>query len=274
MYVEKERIDEGYSVADVFFNEENARRSLADRTEQERLDFFAEYERILLENAGLPVSLELARQVWKLVITVPKDFIAFDDTRPALEALKEKGYSLGVLSNLRREMGPVFAGMGLSQYLDFCINSEEVGAEKPFPQIFLAALERVSAAPEESLHVGDSYGSDVLGARGVGMHAVLIDPRRLADRRRRLREDWRPGRIGSLVGRRSRFADVEQQQPLAAARRFPPFLNANQEERSHAWRYTASRRRGGPSAGGPVVRLHLTLVLYRPGEGRKAGAEL
>ena len=173
--VSKSGIDRGYAVADVFFNEENARHSLADRTEQERQDFFAEYERILLENAGLSVTLALARQIWDLVIAVPKDFIAFEDTLPALAALREKGYRLGVLSNLRREMAPMFSELGMAPYLDFCINSHEVGAEKPFPQIFLAALERVSASPEETVHVGDQYGSDVLGARGVGMHAVLID---------------------------------------------------------------------------------------------------
>ena len=39
----------------------------------------------------------------------------------------------------------------------------------------MAALERVSVAPGEAVHVGDQYHSDVLGARGVGIHPVLID---------------------------------------------------------------------------------------------------
>jgi putative hydrolase of the HAD superfamily len=173
--VSKAGIDEGYAVADVFFNAENARRSLSDRTEAERLDFFAEYEQILLKTAGLSVSRELAKQVWQMAIVAPKDFIAFDDTIPALAALKKKGYYLGVLSNLRRDMAHMCSNLGMAPYLDFCINSEEAGAEKPYPELFLAALERVSATPEETVHVGDQYRADVLGARGVGMHAVLID---------------------------------------------------------------------------------------------------
>jgi FMN phosphatase YigB (HAD superfamily) len=36
-------------------------------------------------------------------------------------------------------------------------------------------LERVDAAPEEVVHVGDQVRSDVIGAQGVGMRAVLID---------------------------------------------------------------------------------------------------
>jgi len=173
--VTKPGIEQGYAVADVFFNEENARMSLSQRTEEERLDFFSEYEQILLKNAGLSVSFDLARRIWKLAIAVPKDFIAFEDTLPALAALKAQGYRLGILSNLRRDMDELCQRLGMAPYLDFCINSEEAGAEKPYPPMFLAALERVSLSPGETVHVGDQYGSDVVGARGVGMHAVLID---------------------------------------------------------------------------------------------------
>jgi HAD superfamily hydrolase (TIGR01509 family) len=38
---------------------------------------------------------------------------------------------------------------------DACIVSAEVGAEKPNPVIFEAALEELGVAPEETVHVGD-----------------------------------------------------------------------------------------------------------------------
>ena len=173
--VDIDEIERGYSVADVYFNEENGRQPLAKRTEEERLVFFSRYEQILLENSGLSVSMDLAKDIWRMAMAVPKDFIAFEDTLPALESLKSQGYRLGVLSNLRRDMGPLCKRLGLAPYLDFCINSAEAGAEKPHAPIFLAALDRVSVAPEEAVHVGDQYHSDVVGARGVGIHAVLID---------------------------------------------------------------------------------------------------
>lgn len=173
--VSKSGVEQGYSVADVFFNQENADYPLALRTESERLTFFASYEQIILENAGVPVSLDLAGQVWKIAMSVPKDFVPFEDAIPALDALRSEGYRLGVLSNLRRDMGPLCQRLGLSPYLDFCISAADAGAEKPHPPIFLAALERMSADPGETVHVGDQYHSDVLGARAVGMHPVLID---------------------------------------------------------------------------------------------------
>jgi putative hydrolase of the HAD superfamily len=173
--VDQSKIERGYSVADVYFNQENGLRPLADRSEEDRLAFFSRYEQILLENSGLAVSLDLAKEIWRLAMAVPKDFVAFEDTLPALEMLKSQGYRMGILSNLRRDMAQLCQQLGISGYLDFCINSAEAGAEKPHAPIFLAALDRVSVAPEEAVHVGDQYHSDVLGARGVGMHPVLID---------------------------------------------------------------------------------------------------
>lgn len=168
-------IDQGYSVADVYFNRENENSPIALRSDQDRLTFFTTYEQMILENAGVPVSLDLAQQIWKLAMSVQKDFVPFEDTIPALAALKSEGYRLGVLSNLRRDMNALCQQLRLATYLDFCVSAADAGAEKPQPAIFLAALERMSAAPEETLHVGDQYRSDVEGARAVGMHTVLID---------------------------------------------------------------------------------------------------
>ena len=173
--VSEEGIKQGYSVGDVYFNRENERHPLALRSDQERLDFFSRYEQIILDSAGLPVSLDLARQVWELAIAVPKDFVPFDDVIPALAKLHDQGYQLGVLSNLRRDMSQLCQRLGLDPYLDFCISSAEAGAEKPYADIFLAALKRVSVTPDEVVHVGDQHRSDVLGARAVGIHPVLID---------------------------------------------------------------------------------------------------
>jgi putative hydrolase of the HAD superfamily len=173
--VTEDGINQGYAVADVYFNRENEIRPLALRSDDERLAFFARYEQIILENAGVPVSLRLAEQIWGLAIAVPKDFTPFDEVVESLARLHQQGYRLGVLSNLRRDMDELCQRLGLAPHLDFCISSAEVGAEKPDPAIFQAALERAGVAPEEALHVGDQHRSDVLGAQGVGMHAVLID---------------------------------------------------------------------------------------------------
>jgi HAD superfamily hydrolase (TIGR01662 family) len=173
--VTEDAITHGYAVADVLFNRENEDRPLSQRSDEERLAFFSIYEQLILETAGIPVSFDLARQVWKMAMSVPKDFITFDDTVPALEQLREAGYKVGIITNLRRDVDELCERVGLAPYLDFAVGSQEVGIEKPHPPIFMAVLDRVNAAPEEVLHVGDQVRSDVMGAQGVGMKAVLID---------------------------------------------------------------------------------------------------
>ncbi len=174
-HIAQEAISYGYSVADVYFNRENEIKPLATRTEEERLEFFSRYEQILLENAGLSVTTDLARQIWQIAISVPKDFIPFDDTVDVLQRLKGQGYQIGVISNLRRDMHELCQNLGMDPYLDFCLTSAEIGVEKPDPAIFVAALERAGVSGPEAVHVGDQPRSDLVGARGAGLHAVLLD---------------------------------------------------------------------------------------------------
>ena len=173
--VQGEAITRGYAVADVLFNRENEDHPLSNRSEEERLEFFGRYEQLILETAGISVSIDLAQRVWKMAMSVPKDFVPFNDTVPALKQLRDLGYKVGVITNLRRDLSQLCQDVGLSPYLDFTVSSEEVGIEKPHPPIFMAALKRMGAAPEEVVHVGDQLRSDVMGALGVGMQAVLID---------------------------------------------------------------------------------------------------
>ena len=75
-------------------------------------------------------------------------------------------------------------------------------AEKPDRRIFEHALSVSGAEPETTLHVGDLYDADVLGARAAGIHPALIDPF----------DDWRDVDC-------QRFRDVaELQIALCAAR--------------------------------------------------------
>ena len=171
----KSAIRQGYVIADEFMNEENAKKALADRSEEERDQFFAEYERRILKGAGVEVSLPLASQVWQIAIQVPKEFVLFDDVLPALDLLKSRGVILGVISNLRQDMDELCTRLGLDPYLNFSLTSAEAGAEKPDESIFRAALQRADVSPAEAVHVGDQFQSDVQGAKAVGIIPVLLD---------------------------------------------------------------------------------------------------
>ena len=66
--------------------------------------------------------------------------------------------------------------MGISQHMAVVVTSIEHGRPKPHPSIFMSALERLDCAASATLFVGDSYTADYLGAKRVGMQALLIDP--------------------------------------------------------------------------------------------------
>jgi len=121
------------------------------------------------------VDLPTAGRIWEKVRQIPYGLALFDDVLPALDLLKLRELTLGVLSNIDRDMETLSQELGLGPYLDFTVTSGEVGRGKPHPPIFLMALERAGVEPRKALHIGDSYASDVVGARGVGIHPLLLD---------------------------------------------------------------------------------------------------
>lgn len=96
--------------------------------------------------------------------------------RPVLEALSGR-YRLGIVSNFYGNLEAVCRGVGLASLFGVIVDSHRVGARKPDPAIFRAALEALSATPEATLVVGDSLRRDREGARRIGMGFIWIAPR-------------------------------------------------------------------------------------------------
>jgi HAD superfamily hydrolase (TIGR01509 family) len=97
-------------------------------------------------------------------------------THALLESLRGRGLKLGLVSNafdpaelLHRDL----AEMGVAERLDVAVFSSEVGRRKPDPLIFEQALERLGAAPERALFVGDTLATDIAGASALGMQTCL-----------------------------------------------------------------------------------------------------
>jgi putative hydrolase of the HAD superfamily len=104
-------------------------------------------------------------------------WVVFDDVVPTLEALKSRGLRLGVISNFDSRLFDLLQALGLSRFFDSVDISARVGAAKPDPAIFRAALGHYPIEPSQAAHVGDSLREDVAGARAAGLCAFLIDRR-------------------------------------------------------------------------------------------------
>jgi len=116
----------------------------------------------------------LARAVYE-TFGEPERWKAYGDVAPCFERLRAEGVKIGIISNWDTRLERIFDGLGLLPLVDAVVSSAVVGLHKPDPRIFELACRRVHVHPEACAHVGDHYYADVLGARAVGMTAVLID---------------------------------------------------------------------------------------------------
>ena len=99
----------------------------------------------------------------------------FDDALETLEALKAKGVSLCLISNMNNMVEDVIPRLGLDKYFDCIFLSHKLGIMKPHPDIYHAALKRLGAAPGETVMIGDTLEMDVIAPERLGIKGVLLD---------------------------------------------------------------------------------------------------
>jgi putative hydrolase of the HAD superfamily len=97
----------------------------------------------------------------------------YDEVKAALETLASR-FRLIVLSNFDRRLLSIFDGHGLMPLMEKIILSSEVGASKPHPRMFQAALQAAGVPASECLHVGDDPKCDVEGAALAGMRFFAV----------------------------------------------------------------------------------------------------
>jgi putative hydrolase of the HAD superfamily len=104
------------------------------------------------------------------------------DVAPALAALRDRGLRLVVVSNANGRLRHLFDRVDLTKWFDHVLDSHEWGVEKPNPRLFQLALEQSRADAARTVHVGDLYHVDVMGARAAGLReGVLFDMAGLYD---------------------------------------------------------------------------------------------
>ncbi len=150
-----------------------------DRFQEDEGAFWLNYARRHLLSFGCPESdaTKLAVQVHGMMRErfKPEDRLG-EEVTATLEALKEAGFILGVVSNRTRPYDEVLDKFGLSMYFDCVIAAGVVAAWKPEPEIFRHALKELGLQAKEAIYVGDNYYADVIGAQRAGLCPILLDP--------------------------------------------------------------------------------------------------
>lgn len=117
--------------------------------------------------AGYEIDVDTAFSVFD---TERNKIELFPDVLPALKSLRQR-YKLIAVTNGNADLEKI----GIADLFDGYVAARFVGAAKPAPKIFHAAVDEGGANPEQTLHIGDHPSMDVDGARAAGLRAAWIN---------------------------------------------------------------------------------------------------
>ena len=168
-------VAQGYFFADKFMAEQNVTYPIRSQSELEKKNFFAKYEKLVLSGDGHDVDIETSGKIFKELQKIPYSMQLYSDVISVLKELRQKGYKLGLISNMNKTGKEILNEFNLVDYIDVCVTSKDALAEKPDPKIFLDTLTLLNVKPAQSVYVGDQILSDIQGSKNVGIIPLLID---------------------------------------------------------------------------------------------------
>jgi putative hydrolase of the HAD superfamily len=136
------------------------------------------YFHATLASAGVPADLvpTAFERIWARNDGAGLWSRPMEGAADAVRELGRLGIRCAVVSNSDGRAARHLTDAGMHEGFEFIVDSHLVGVEKPDPRIFALALDRMGVPAGEALYIGDIQSVDSAGARGAGMHFVLIDP--------------------------------------------------------------------------------------------------
>jgi len=111
------------------------------------------------------------------ILSIPPKLHA--DADGVLEAVRDRGYKIGLISNTGRSPGyalrKLLDNYGVLKFFDATVFSNEVERRKPDRAIFDYATRMLKAENAAVVHIGDNPEADYWGAKNAGMQAILLD---------------------------------------------------------------------------------------------------
>ena len=131
----------------------------------------------LLEEKKLPLhphALEMAKAYWRGVVD---NMAPSPGAQEIMEELRRMGVRIGLGTDMTAYMQyEKLIRLGLMEYMDFIVSSEEAGTDKPGNAFFMLCARKASCLPEECLFIGDNIVRDYGGAAAAGMQARWFIP--------------------------------------------------------------------------------------------------
>ncbi|MGB5238090.1 MAG: HAD family hydrolase [Flavobacteriaceae bacterium] len=151
------------------------------KTHSELLHTAASHNRLLyfqkmLELNGIN-SLEYAMFYYNLYWdTFLENMVLYESAKVFLLRIKNAGLGVCLLTDLTAHIQyRKIERLGLSEFVDFVVTSEEVGVEKPDAKMFKTALGKLNCNHDQALMIGDNWEKDILGAAAMELKAIWIN---------------------------------------------------------------------------------------------------
>lgn len=144
------------------------------KTLQDEREFFRRYYYLLLVGEGVTENVEGKTECLLNELWCNGDRALFPETVEVLEYFKSRGYKMGVISDTSPSLEFTLQQLGIAKYFTSFTASSLVGAGKPSPIIFGAALKAQGVTAEESIFVDDCK-EEADGAREQGFTAFYLD---------------------------------------------------------------------------------------------------
>ena len=131
----------------------------------------------LLEEKKLPLhphALEMAKAYWRGVVD---NMAPSPGAREIMEELRRMGIRIGLGTDMTAYMQyEKLIRLGLMEYMDFIVSSEEAGTDKPGNAFFMLCARKAGCLPGDCLFIGDNIVRDYGGASAAGMQARWFIP--------------------------------------------------------------------------------------------------
>lgn len=173
--LDKDKILDAYKLANNFLVKQNSIFPIRKMNDEEKLNFFSEYEKIIIDNSGSNVDVGLAKNIWVEITKQKYDLKIFPDLIQCINDLRDLGLILGLISNINMSGKKIAEKLGVSSYFNYVFTSEDLGYEKPNKMIFEKSLDIAKLTPSEVVFIGDQVESDILGAKNANILPILLD---------------------------------------------------------------------------------------------------
>ena len=162
--------------------DEGSVRGVQRETHRANGDVGSAHNRLLrfqnhLEEKKLPLhphALEMAKAYWRGVLD---NMAPSPGAREIMEELRRMGVRIGLGTDMTAYMQyEKLIRLGLMEYMDFIVSSEEAGTDKPGNAFFMLCARKAGCLPGECLFIGDNIVRDYGGAAAAGMQARWFIP--------------------------------------------------------------------------------------------------